>query len=52
MTNWRDHILKEFTPRVERLTVVADPDGLLLEEKILEGIRDRGFELLTFDDHI
>jgi len=52
MTNWRDHILKEFPPRVERLTVVADPDGLLLEEKILEGIRDRGFELLPFDDHI
>jgi len=52
MGNWRDEILKEFTPRIARLTLVADPDGLLLEEKILEGIRSRGFELIPFDDHI
>lgn len=31
---------------------MADPDGLLLEERMLEGIRDRGFELITFEDHI
>ena len=35
-----------------RLTIVADPDGLLLEEGILEGIRQRGFDLIPFDDHI
>ena len=52
MTNWRDQILKEFTPKVARLTLVADPDGLLLEEGILEGIRERGFELIPFEDHI
>ena len=52
MSSWRDQILKEFTPRVSRLTLVADPDGLLLEEGILEGIRDRGFELIPFEDHI
>ena len=52
MDNWRDQILKEFTPKVARLTIVADPDGLLLEEGILEGIRERGFELIPFDDHI
>jgi hypothetical protein len=34
------------------LTLVADPDGLLLEEGILAGIRDRGFELIPFDDHV
>jgi len=50
--SWRDHILSEFTPRIARLTIVADPDGLLLEEKILEGIRERGFELIPFEDHI
>jgi hypothetical protein len=49
---WRDQILKEFTPKVSRLTLVADPDGLLLEEGILEGIRERGFELIPFEDHI
>ena len=49
---WRDHVLKEFTPKVSRLTLVSDPDGLLLEEGILEGIRDRGFDLIPFEDHV
>ncbi|NLE59479.1 MAG: BREX-3 system phosphatase PglZ, partial [Planctomycetes bacterium] len=52
MSSWRDLILAEFTPKVSRLTLVADPDGLLLEEGILEGIRERGFELIPFEDHI
>lgn len=52
MSSWRDQILKEFTPKVARLTLVADPDGLLLEEGILEGIRERGFELIPFEDHV
>ncbi len=52
MSSWRDQILKEFTPKVARLTLVADPDGLLLEEGILEGIRERGFELIPFEDPI
>jgi hypothetical protein len=52
MTSWRDQILAEFTPNVARLTLVADPDGLLLEEGILEGIRQRGFELIPFEDPI
>ena len=51
-TSWRDLILKEFTPEVARLTLVADPDGLLLEEGLLQGIRARGFELIPFEDHI
>jgi hypothetical protein len=52
MSSWHDQILKEFTPKVARLTLVADPDGLLLEEGILEGVRERGFELIPFEDHI
>ncbi|MQL52296.1 BREX-3 system phosphatase PglZ [Desulfofundulus thermobenzoicus] len=52
MTSWRDHILQEFTPGVARLTLVADPDGLLLEEGILEGIRGRGFEVIPFEDPV
>lgn len=52
MSSWRDQFLKEFTPKVARLTLVADPDGLLLEEGILEGVRERGFELIPFEDHI
>lgn len=52
MSSWRDDILKEFTPQVARLTLVADPDGLLLEEGILKGIAERGFELIPFEDHV
>ncbi len=52
MGSWRDQILKEFTPQVARLTLVADPDGMLLEEGVLEGIRERGFELIPFEDHV
>ncbi len=52
MSNWRDKILREFTPNVARLTLVADPDGLLLEEGVLAGIRERGFELIPFEDHV
>jgi len=52
MSNWRDQILKEFTPKVARLTLVADPDGLLLEEGVLAGIRERGFEMIPFEDHV
>lgn len=52
MRNWRDQILNEFAPQVARLTLAVDPDGLLLEEGVLEGIRARGFELIPFEDHI
>ena len=52
MGSWRDQILSEFTPQVARLTLVADPDGLLLEEGVLEEIGKRGFELIPFEDHV
>lgn len=50
--DWRDRILKEFTPKIAPLTLVADPDGLLLEETLLEAICERGFEILPFDDSV
>jgi hypothetical protein len=52
MGDWRDQILREFTPQIARLTLAADPDGLLLEEGVLQAIRERGFELIPFDDHV
>ncbi|MDP2645950.1 MAG: BREX-3 system phosphatase PglZ [Desulfobacterales bacterium] len=52
MAGWREKILQHFTPQLSKLTLAADPDGVLLEEGILAGIRAKGFELLPFDDHI
>ncbi len=52
MADWRDTILKNFKPKISRLTLVADPDGLLTEEGMLSAIRDRGFDLMQFDDAI
>jgi hypothetical protein len=52
MANWRDSILKHFQPKISRLTLVADPDGLLTEEGMLSAIRHRGFDLIPFDDPI
>ena len=52
MPDWRDRILKALTPGVARLTVAADPDGLLLEAAIFDAIRKRGFEIVTFEDPV
>lgn len=50
--SWRSHILREFTPKVARLTLVADPDGLLTEETMIIALRERGFDLIRFSDPI
>jgi len=52
MVNWRNSILKNFQPKISRLTLVADPDGLLTEEKMVSAIREQGFDLIAFDDSI
>ena len=52
MPSWREEILKEFTPQSPPLTLVADADGLLLEEEVQQKIQDQGHELLEFDDPV
>lgn len=52
MHSWRDAILDDFVPKVSKLTLVADPDGLLTEEKLALALRERGFALLEFNDPI
>ena len=52
MATWRDVILKDFVPNVSKLTLVADPDGLLTEEKLVIELSQRGFELLEFTDPV
>lgn len=52
MTGWREHILADFSPGTVGLTLVADPDGLLLEAGMLERIQERGFALIPFESHV
>ena len=54
-SGWRVPILAQFSPEiaaVARLTIVADPDELLTEPGVIEGIRDQGFEIIPFEDHV
>ena len=52
MANWRDTILKDFKRGIARLTLVSDPDGLLTEEGMLAEVKNRGFDLIPFEDPI
>ena len=54
MTNssWVNCILGEFQSDLSRLWIVSDPDGVLLDEHVLAGLRERGFETLLFEDSI
>ncbi len=52
MSSWRDAILNDFVPNVSKLTLVADPDSLLTEEKLALELRKRGFELIEFNDPV
>jgi hypothetical protein len=50
--SWRDSILERFVPEANRLILAADPDGLLFEEEVQRGIRERGYDVLPFEDPI
>lgn len=52
MSSWRDNILNDFVPNVSKLTLVADPDCLLTEEKLTLELRQRGFDLIEFSDPV
>jgi hypothetical protein len=52
MSTWIDRILKEFPADLSRLWIAADPDQVLLDERILAGLRTRGFDVLPFEDSI
>jgi len=52
MSNWRESILTGFIPSLHKLTLVADPDGLLTEETLALDLVQRGFDLIEFNDAI
>jgi len=49
---WVDRILKDFTPGLSKLWIAADPDEVLLDERVLSRLRERGFGLMPFEDSI
>ncbi len=50
--SWREQVLSDLIPGLAPVTLVADPDCLLLDEELLGAIRGRGFDLLTFEDPV
>jgi hypothetical protein len=50
MNPWHQRILQQFTADLSRLWVACDPDGVLLDEKLLSELRARGFEVMGYDD--
>lgn len=52
MSAWIERILREFPADLARFWIACDPDDLLLDERILHSLRERGFEVLPFADSI
>lgn len=50
MSLWSERILSYFTTDLTRLWVACDPDDVLLDEKVLSELRDRGFEVMLYED--
>ncbi len=48
--SWRGSILGEFPPEAYRLTLAADPDGLLTEEGVAAELERRGYDTLEYGD--
>ena len=51
MKTWRDEVIGKLDASGDHLTVAADPDELLVEERMLQRIEELGFHLITFGDH-
>lgn len=51
-SSWREAILKEFIPQLSPLTLVADPDVLLTDERIQEALQGLGFMLVEYQEPI
>lgn len=52
MTSWTERILQDFPEDLSPFWIASDPDNLLLDERLLQVLRDRGFEVLPFENSI
>lgn len=47
---WRDTVLKHFNHYISHLLIVTDPDGLLQDAQIISVLKDKGIEIVAFQD--
>ena len=52
MPGWRDAILSTLGAHLDGITLVADPDGLLVEETLLQTLHGQGAEVVPFEDSV
>ena len=52
MSTWRDIILADFREPVPPLSLVADPDHLLLDEILLSSLKDMQVEFIQYGDPV
>lgn len=52
MSLWVERILREFPAEVVHLWIAVDPDDVLLDERVLGGLREKGFEVMPFEDSV
>lgn len=52
MTSWTERLLQAFPEDLSPFWIASDPDNLVLDERILQVLRDRGFEVMPYDDSI
>lgn len=52
MTKWFDQILNKFIPHTADLALICDKDYILSESAIIERLKDKGFELIFYEDNL
>jgi len=52
LSAWTDRLLADFSVEVSRLWIVTDPDGVLLEERLLGALKERGFATIPYEDSL
>lgn len=52
MKHWRDEVLKHFAEPVPVLTIIADPDGLLLDAHIQQALSERAIEVIEYTEAV
>jgi hypothetical protein len=52
MADWREHVLREFTPGLGKAILVADPDRLFTDPTLSEVMTTQGFDLFLFEDSV